>query len=163
MDAYIEDPEGRRDYSNLYNDLQWRPLPWLTVDASTQFPIYDGGSGFNEFDGRLRFLPAEFFEFSLGYRYLAGHPVLMDSDAVDLQSYLRVSENWGLGSRFIMEFDDNTLELQQYTVHRDLGNWIAGVGVSRRDNRTQQEYGIVFSLTLKEFPSVSLPFQIDGQ
>ncbi|MES2475114.1 MAG: hypothetical protein V4640_04990 [Verrucomicrobiota bacterium] len=163
LDAYIEDPEGGRDFSNLYNDLQWQPLPWLGVDLSTQFPVYDGGSGFNEFDSRVRFIPVESFEFSLGYRYLDGHPVLLDSDAVDLQSYLRVSENWGLGSRFIMEFDDNTLELQQYTIHRDLGNWVAGVGLSRRDNRLQNEYGIIFSLTLKEFPSVSLPLELDGQ
>jgi hypothetical protein len=39
---------------------------------------------------------------------------------------------------------------------------VAGVGISSRDNRLEKEYGIVFSLTLKDFPSVSLPFTIDA-
>ena len=60
-----------------------------------------------------------------------------------------------------IEMDDGTIEVQQYTLHRDLGNWVAGVGVTRRDNRIQQQYGLIFSLTLKEFPSVTLPFRID--
>jgi LPS-assembly protein len=37
------------------------------------------------------------------------------------------------------------------------------VGLSRRDNRLETETGVVFSLTLKDFPSLSLPFEIDAQ
>ena len=36
----------------------------------------------------------------------------------------------------------------------------SSMGVSMRDNRLENEYGLVFSLTLKDFPSVSLPFDI---
>jgi LPS-assembly protein len=163
MDAFIEDPEGQRNFSNLYNDVRWQPLPWLGVDFETQFPIADGGSGFSEFNTRLHFLPTDSFGFSFGYRMLDGHPVLIDSSRFDLESYTRLTENWGVGMRHVLELDDGTLELQQYTVHRDLGNWVAGVGVSFRDNRLEEEYGMVFSLTLKDFPTVSLPFEIDGQ
>lgn len=163
IDSFIQDPEGQRNYSNLYNDVKWQPVPWMTVDLSTQFPIVSGGSGFNESKSLLRFVPTNSFEFALGYRYLNGHPVLTDSSSFDFQTYARLSENWGIGTHHIMEFDDGTLELQQYTLHRDLGNWVAGVGISARDNRLQQEYGIIFSLTLKDFPSVSLPFELNGQ
>lgn len=160
MDAFIEDPEGQRDVSNLYNDVRWQPLPWMGVDLETQFPIAGGGSGFSEFASRLRFMPTDRFEFSLGYRWLDSHPVRLDSNHFDLQSYTRLTENWGIGTRHVLELDDSTLELQQYTLHRDLGNWVAGMGVSMRDNRLEEEYGLVFSLTLKDFPSVSLPFEI---
>ena len=163
MDAFINDPEGRRDFSNLYNDIRWQPLPWLGVDLETQFPIVSGGSGFNEFASLVRFMPTDNFEFALGYRWLASHPVLTDSNRFALQTYTRLTENWGVGTRHILEFDDGTLELQQYTLHRDLGNWVAGVGVTSRDNRLQQEYGLMFSLTLKDFPSASLPFNLDTQ
>ena len=163
VDAFIEDPEGQRNFSNLYNDVRWQPLPWMGVDFETQFPLADGGSGFSEFSTRLHFQPTENFDFSLGYRFLNGHPVLTDSSRFDFQSYTRLTENWGIGMRHVLELDDNTLELQQYTVHRDLGNWVAGMGVSLRDNRLESEYGLVFSLTLKEFPSVSLPFEIDTE
>ena len=56
--------------------------------------------------------------------------------------------------------DDGTMEMQQYTLKRELGDWIAGVGISHMDNRFQNEFGIIFSLTLKSFPSASLPMSI---
>jgi LPS-assembly protein len=163
IDAFIEDPEGQRRYSNLYNDVRWQPLPWLGLDLEAQFPIANGGSGFNAFGSILRFMPTRSFEFSFGYRMLDGHPVLTDSNRFDFQTYTRLNENWGVGTRHTLELDDSTLELQQYTINRDLGNWVAGVGLSQRDNRLANEYGVIFSLTLKDFPSVSLPFEMDGQ
>ncbi len=163
LDAFIEDPEEQRDLSNLYNDLRWQPLPWLGVDVETQFPIVSGGSGFSEFASRIHYQPTDRFDFTVGYRWLNGHPVLLDSSRIDLQTYIRLSENWGIGTLHALELDDSTLESQQYTIHRDLGNWVAGVGLSARDNRLEEEYGIIFSLTLKDFPAVSLPFEIDAQ
>jgi LPS-assembly protein len=162
FDSFIEDPEGKRNFSNLYNDIRWQPLPWMGVDLETQFPITSGGSGFSEFATRLRFMPTDFFEVSLGYRWLDSHPVLTDSSRFDIQTYTRLNDNWGIGTHHIFEFDDSTLELQQYTLNHDLGNWVVGLGVSSRDNRFKSEYGAVFSLTLKDFPSASLPFKIEG-
>lgn len=163
MDAFINDPEGARTVSNLYNDMRWQPLPWLSVDVNTQYPIAGNGSGFNEFSGKVRFMPSQDFEFSLGYRSLNSHPVFEDSNSVNFQTYSRLNEKWGIGTRHIIELDDGTFELEQYTLHRDLGNWVAGMGLTHRDNRLRQEYGMIFSLTLKDFPTVSLPLQIDGE
>lgn len=163
LDAFIDDPEGDRNLSNLYNDLRWKPLPWLGVDLETQFPIASNGSGFTEFASRVRFMPTDRFEFAVGYRMLDNHPVLTDSNRFDIETYTRLTEDWGVGTRHIFEFDDGTLELQQYTLSRDLGNWVFGMGVSSRDNRYESEYGAVFTLTLKDFPSASLPFQLDGE
>jgi LPS-assembly protein len=163
VDAFINDPEGEREFSNLYNDLSWKPLPWMAVDLSTQLPMVSGGSGFSEIDSRFRFMPNDRWEFSLGYRMLEGHPVFTDSNRVDFQYFTRLNENWGLGTRHVLELDDGTLEVEQYTLHRDMGNWVAGVGFTHRDNRLEEEYGVVFSLMLKDFPSVSLPFSIDAE
>jgi LPS-assembly protein len=163
VDAFLEDPEGARDFSNLYNDLRWNPLPWLSAELNTQFPIASNGSGFTEYDTRLRFMPSDNVEFSFGYRVLNGHPVLTDSNRIDLQTYTRLNDYWGIGTKHVMELDDNTLELEQYSVHRDLGNWVAGLGFSHRDNRTEQEYGVFLSLTLKDFPSASLPFELNAE
>lgn len=157
MDAFVNDPEGNRDYSNLYNDIRWQPLPWLGIDLETQLPVFDRGSGFSELSTRVRFMPNDNWEFSVAYRELNNHPVLLDSNRIDLATYIRLSENWGIGSRHIFEMDDGTMELQEYTVQRELGDWIAGVGLSHMDNRFQDEFGIIFSLTLKSFPSASLP------
>ncbi len=161
IDGFIDDPEGMRDYSNLYNDARWRPLPWLEMDLETQFPITTNGSGFNEFKLGTRFMPTRNFQFSIGYRELNGHPVLIDSNQVVLESFTRLNGNWGIGTRHTVELDDGTLERQQYSLHRDMGNWVAGMGLTSEDNRYQSEYGVVFSLTLKDLPSVSLPFGIN--
>jgi hypothetical protein len=129
----------------------------------TQFPIASSGSGFSEIVSRMRFQPTDRFDISFGYRWLDGHPVLVDSSRIEMQTYTRLTENWGFGTRHALEMGDSTLELPQYPLPRDLGIWVAGMGVSSRDNRLEEEFGLVFSLTLKEFPSVSLPFEIDAQ
>jgi LPS-assembly protein len=163
VDAFIHDPEGRRNYSNLYNEARWQPLPWMSIVAAAQFPVVSDGSGFNEYSTSLHFLPTRNFDFSFGYQTLNGHPVLIDSNRVNFDSYTRLNENWGFGTRHVLEFDDGTLELQQYTLHRDLGSWVAGLGVTSRDNRLAREYGVIFSLTLKSFSEVSLPFEFIGE
>ena len=162
IDSFINDPEGNRKFSNLYNEIHWRPVPWVSLNFEAQFPIASAGSGFSEVATSLRFLPTENVEFTMGYRNLTNHPVLLDSNRIDTQLYTRLSENWGFGMRHQFELADGTLEYEQYTLHRDLGNWVAGLGVSHRNNRLQAEYGVVLSLTLKDFPSNSLPFSIDG-
>ncbi len=157
MDTYINDPEGNRDYSNLYNDVRWQPLPWLGVDLETQIPVFNSGSGFSELSTRVRFMPNENWEFSIAYRELNNHPVLLDSNHINLSTYIRLSENWGIGSTHIFEIDDGTMELQEYTFQRELGDWIAGVGLSHMDNRFEDEFAVIFSLSLKSFPSATLP------
>lgn len=163
VDSYFDDPEGNRNFSNLYNDIRWEPLPWLGIDLETQLPFIDGGSGFSELSSRVRFMPNENWEFAVAYRHLDNHPVLLDSARIDLTTYIRLSENWGLGSRHIFEMDNNTLEFQQFTLHRELGSWVAGAGISHIDNSYQDEFGIIFSLTLKDFPSASLPFSLTAE
>lgn len=163
MDAFIEDPELDRKFSNLYNDVHWRPLPWLGVDVETQFPVVSDGSGFSEFSTRVRFLPTPDFEFSIGHRLLNNHPVLIDSNRIDFRAFARINDHWGIGMLQQWELDDSTLEVEQYTLHRDFGNWVAGVGLTHRNNRVDDEYGVMFSLTLKDFPSVSLPFELDAE
>jgi len=162
MDGFFTDPLLNRTLSNLYNDFRFNPVPWLGLGVQSQFPVYASGSGFNEFSTYMRYLPRPDLEFTLGYRWLKDNPALPNSNHIDLHTYARLNENWGVGMQQTIEMDDGTLEVQQYTLHRDLGNWVAGLGLTRRDNRLQQQYGLIFSLTLKEFPSVTLPFRIDN-
>lgn len=163
MDRYLEDSEGNLEWSNLYNDIRWQPLPWLGIDLETQFPVFGGGAGFHEYSTRLRYMPWQDMEASLAYRHLSNHPTLINSDRIDLGTYLRLAENWGIGSRHTFEMDDGIIEVQQYSLHRDLGNWVAGMGITRHDNRFEDELSVIFSLSLKDFPSAALPFKLDAE
>jgi LPS-assembly protein len=163
MDAFITDPDYNRDFSNLYNDLRWNPLPWLGMSLETQFPVIAEDSGFSEVAARARFMPNPDTEFTVGHRLLENHPVLTDSHRIDVRAYTRLSENWGVGAFQLWELDDGTLEVQQYTLHRDFNHWVASMGITHRDNRLEEEFGLIFSFTLKEFPSASVPFRLDAQ
>lgn len=163
FDAFITDPDYNRNFSNLYNDLKWNPLPWFGMSLETQFPVIDDGSGFSEVAARARFMPTESVELSVGHRLLDNHPILTDSHRIDVRAYARLSERWGVGAFQLWELDDGTLEVQQYTVHHDFNHWVASMGVTHRDNRLEDEFGVIFSFTLKEFPSASVPFKLDAE
>ena len=164
FESYFEDPEFDRSTSNLYTDLTWSPLPWLRVNVESQLPVFGGNGDFDytEINSRITFMPTKNFEFSVGDRYLSDHPFFEDSNLLDLRAYLRLNDRWGIGARHRYEFDDSVLELQQYTLHYNMTSWTAAFGALVRDNRGgDNELGIVFMLTLRDFPQVNLPIELD--
>ena len=168
MDTYINvflnDLESSRTLSNLYNDIIWSPLPWVKLDIETQFPITHNAANFSELASHLTFMPNDSMEMRFGYRILDNHPTLRDSNRVDFRTYTRINSRWGLGTYHRYEFDDNTLEVQQYAVHHDFDSWRTSLGVILRDNREgRDEYGLLLNFTLKNFPSIQLPLSIDSE
>jgi len=128
IDYFAQDPEFDRTFSNLYNEINWQPLPWVEVNLETQFPIIGTGSGFTEIASGVQFMPNENWEFSFNYRFLDNHPTLIDSSRIDLRAYTRINEKWGFDFFQQYELDDNTLEVQQYNIHRDFDSWITSLG-----------------------------------
>ena len=161
LDYFMQDPEQNRTFSNLYNDIYWHPLPWMAASMEMQFPLLDGGSGFTELAPGIKLMPNENWEVSFNYRLLNGHPTLEDSNRIDMRVYTRLNESWGFDIYQQWELDDNTLEMQQYRIHRDFDSWIASLGVLKRDNRNRDELSVLLSFTLKDFPSINLPLTID--
>lgn len=162
FDTFFEDPEFDRKFSNLYNDLRWNPVPWFELDLETQIPMFSD-SNFTEVATSMRFMPSDNFEFSIDYRHLNNHPVLRDSDRGILESFARLNEYWGIGTHHLFELRDSTLELQQYNVHYDFDSFVGSVGFFHRNNRVEDEYGIIFSFGIKEIPSLSLPIKIGAE
>lgn len=161
IDAFIDDPEFGRDFSNLYQDVEWRPVPWAKLSVGAQAPIGNDPANFSEFNTRATFMPTDSVELSVGHRLLRGHPIFQDSNLIDFGAYTRLGENWGFSIYERYEMEDHTLETQQYSIHRDLTNWVASAGAIIRDYRGQNEWGLLLSLTLKDFPSVRLPVDFD--
>ena len=157
MDVFFNDPELDRDFSNLYNDIQWRPLPWMSVNLETQFPIAAGGSEFYEIATGFSFMPTDSLDIKLRYRELSSHPTLQDSQHISLESYYRITEAWGISSRIRWELDDNVIESQQYNIYHNFDSWTFSAGLYSYDHRDRDEYGVIFNFTLREFPSINLP------
>ncbi|NNM31186.1 MAG: LPS-assembly protein LptD, partial [Akkermansiaceae bacterium] len=163
VDWFLEDPEFDREFSNLYNDIAWSPVPWINLILETQFPVADSGPDFIEIASGLRWMPDDDVEVTLKHRYLDNHPILRNSTRVELQAYARLNDEWGAGFTHLWEFDDGTLELQQYSLHRNFDSWAVSLGLFHRDNPIQDEFGFVLGFTLKDFPSASLPLRIDAE
>jgi LPS-assembly protein len=161
FDAYADDPEFDRDFSNLYTDVEWQPLTWTRLGMSVQLPVFGGDNSFTEIASRATFMPQKSWEVSMGYRLLQDHPFFQDSNLIDLSNYWRINDKWGVSSYQRLEVEDSTLELQQYSLHRDLNSWAMALGGIIRDNRGETEYGLIFSMTLKQFPSLRIPIDFD--
>ncbi len=161
IDTFSQDPEFGRNISNLYNDLNWDPVPWMRLSLETQFPIVKEESGFSEISTSATFMPARSTEFTVAHRFLKDNPIQEDSNLIDLRVYHRLSSLWGIEVRQRWELEDGALEIQRYNLQRDFQSWIISAGLVIRDNRTVDEYGFLLSFILKDFPSVELPLSID--
>jgi hypothetical protein len=163
VDVFTNDPEFDRSVSNLYNELFYRPVPWINVWMDMQLPIISDVGNFTEFNQGITFMPSSNVSLSLGHQYLNGSPyVAQDSNLFFSRVYARVTDTWGLAMNHIYEMDDGVVEFQSYSVTRDLTSWVASLGAMMRDNRNgRSELGILFSLTMKDFPQVTLPLDID--
>ncbi len=161
VDVFFDDPEFNRDVSNLYNELFWRPVPWLTFFADTQLPIGGSDANFTEANYGVTWMPNDSLSITLGHQFLDNHPFFQNSSLVYSRIYAKLNENWGFSMNHIYEMDDSTLEYQSYSLHRDLNSWVASFGALVRDNRGQSDFGFIFSLTLKEFPTVTIPMDTD--
>jgi len=162
IDVYLNDLQSKRKLSNLYNDIAWRPLPWMYMNIETQFPVDNDPYNFSEVASSFTFMPTDSTEFRIGYRWLLNHPSLNDSSRVDLRSYYRINDAWGIGTYHRYEFDDSTLEVQEYALNHDFGSWRSSAGLFIRDNRgNKNEYGFILNFTLNNFPAVRLPLSLD--
>lgn len=162
VDLFAKDPEFDRSISNLYNELFFRPVPWVSFWMDWQMPLESGMGSFTELNQGVTFLPSKNLKLTLGHQYISDNPFFVDSNLVFSKIYARLTDNWGFSMNHIYEMDDGTMEFQSYSVTRDLSSWMASVGAMVRDNRDGlTEYGILFSLTLKDFPQASIPLDID--
>ena len=168
MDTYIDvllgDEDNANSLSNLYNELIWRPLPWLSVNLETQFPVGDEREGdFTEFYGSTTFMLGRSTRLNVGVNYLDDHPLVEDIRSVNYSIYHRINDKWGLGMEHHWRLDRDLLGYQAYTIDRNLKSWIFTTELYRRDYLVRDEWGITFGFTLRDFPDISLPLTVNRQ
>ena len=147
-------------FSNVFNNLRWSPVPWASVRVDSQIPMLD--KGFTDIDTYIDFLPTQNLKIDFGHRYINGNPYFNDSSLITFTGYYRVNDNWAVSASEQYELKDSVLESQTYQVHRDLSSWTASLGVvilnnSNSLNKSNLEYGVRLTFTLKDFPQVSAP------
>ena len=159
LDVNFENPYDRAEYSNLFNNLRFNPLPWMSFSVNSQVPAF--AKGFTEVDTYATVQPVANLQLNFGHRYLNGNPFFQDSSLFVVGGYLRVNDNWGFAVQEQYEGATDTLQEQRYAIYRDLTSWVASFGGVIRDNSGVKEYGLLFTVTLKAFPKFGFDLNFD--
>jgi hypothetical protein len=163
LDSYFEvnfdNPYNRSEYSNLFNNLRFNPLPWASLSVTSQIPLL--ASGFTEINTDVRIQPIAALQINLGHRLLNENPFFPNSSLYTVSAYYRLNDNWGLGAYERYESTTGFFEEQRYSVYRDLTSWVASLGAIIRNNGTVKEYGFLLTFTLKALPKFSFDLNFD--
>lgn len=150
MDSYFKDPQGDRQFSNVFSRLRWRPLPWVSYSSDMQVPVIDPANNFKEFNNDLTFKPTRATELSLGHRYLANHPLLDNGSHFNMRAAVRINERMAATARWYIDLNTKKMTIQEYAIFRNMGAWHLGVNFFSRQNGTRNELGVGFSFTIQE-------------
>jgi LPS-assembly protein len=159
VDVNFDNPYDRTDYSNLFNNIRFTPLPWVTFSVNSQVPAFD--QGFTEVDTVAIVQPLANLQLNVAHRYLNGNPFFQDSSLFVVGGYCRLNDNWGIGVQEQYEGATGILQEQRYSIYRDLTSWVASIGGVIRDNSGVKEYGLLFTVTLKAFPKFGFDLNFD--
>ncbi len=161
VDVNFENPYSDSDVSNVFNNFRFQPVNWFSIYVNSQLPIVS--DGFTEMNTGFSFMPTRDLNFRLGHRYIDGNEFFADNSQFDFFAYWRINENWGFSIYEQYEYVSNVLQYQRYMIHRDLSSWVASFGAQVRDNLGgDSEMGVLFVLTLKDAPQVTLPLAFDA-
>ncbi len=147
--------------SNLFNQLTFRPLPWVNVVIDAQLPVFNGKKGFTEVDTSVQFQATRELDLTVSHRYLDNNPFFPNSSLLQFNAYYRFDDNWSAGFSERYEFAAHLLQAQSYTLYRDLSSFVASFGVTVRNNNGVSDYGVLLNFTLKGVPKVNLPVGFD--
>lgn len=161
VDVNFDNPYSDADVSNVFNVVNFNPVPWLGFQMVSQMPIVE--EGFTSVDARVIYMPVPSLQVSLGVSYIDDNPNFQDSNQFNFYTYYRLNDHWGFSIYEQYEAVQNILLYQRYMIHRDLSAWTASIGTQIRNNEGgNTDYGLLFVMTLKDAPQVTLPLAFDA-
>ncbi|HET6886794.1 MAG TPA: hypothetical protein VFH87_02615, partial [Candidatus Udaeobacter sp.] len=92
VDVNYHTPVDHTEYSTLFNNIRFTPLPWVTFTVNSQVPAFD--KGFTEVDTIATVQPVANLQLSVAHRYLNGNPFFQDSSLFVVGGYYRIDDNW---------------------------------------------------------------------
>lgn len=159
IDVNFDNPFDKTQYSNLFNKINFTPVPWASFGVSSQMPVFE--KGFTEVNTHVSIQPIANLQVSFAHRYLNQNPFFENSSLYVLSGYYRFNDHWGIGIQEQYEGTSGVLEQQRYSIYRDLTSWVASVGAIIRDNGGVKEYGVLFTFTLKALPKLGFDLNFD--
>lgn len=140
--------------SNLFNDIKFNPTPQLQFQSFSALDV--SGNGYNEIDNSATWSPDPSLKLTAGDAYINHSPIFGDSNQATIDLFYRINEHWQFEGQEQFEAATGRLQLQQYTIYRDLDAWQLALTYSDSEYNGQGNQTIFFSLTLKAFPQYQL-------
>ena len=159
IEVNVDNPFDETQYSNLFNKINFTPVPWASFGIYSQVPVFE--KGFTEVNTHVSIQPIANLQISFGHRYLNQNPFFENSSLYVLSGYYRINDHWGIGIQEQYEGTTGILEQQRYSIYRDLTSWVASLGAIIRDNGGVKEYGVLFTFTLKALPKLGFDLNFD--
>lgn len=164
---YLDNPG---EFSNIYNNAAFSPVPWLTLGAQTQLPLSPAANGgYTDLNSYINWQPVPDFSFFVAQRYIESSPYFQNDSQATMGGYWRINDNWAVSASTRYDLTAGAWDVQRYMVHRDLSSWLVSAGFLVTDNRTsyggqttgQVGVGLLLMVTLKDAPKVNLPLAFD--
>lgn len=140
--------------SNLFNDIRFNPIQQIQFRSFSALDI--SGSSYNQIDNSVTWSPDPSLRLNLGYHYINHSPIFGDSNNASIDMFYRMNEHWQVEAQEQFEAATGKLQLQQYTIFRDLDSWQLALTFSDSEINGQNNQAIFFSLTLKAFPQYQM-------
>ena len=151
IDRLIEDSSDT-DYSNLYQEIEWLPVPWISAQFSGQFPILKNSPRKKDIQAGIKLMPIENIEFLFQYQKNKNFQEISDRHSFDMQTYIAINESYGFQMKQNWNRENNDLEYQEYSIHKNNGIWLFGINLyQRREENEKKETGISFRFSLGRF------------
>ncbi len=140
--------------SNLFNNLTYAPTRELQFNCFSALNV--SGESYNQVDTSATWSPDPSLRLTLGDNYINHSPIFSDSNDIAMSIFYRMNEHWQFQATEQFEAETGRLQLQQYTVTRDLDAWQLALTYSDSEYNNQNNQTVYFSLTLKAFPEYDL-------
>jgi hypothetical protein len=152
MDWRLVPNSTQQTFSDIYNDLTFRPRTWITLTSQTRYDVNTGG--FNLASHHLTLTPNDKWSWGLGNYY--SRPGFVDSGDNFITSvmFYKLNENWGFRVEHDFNAENGHLQQQFYTIYRDLRSWTGAVTFQVVDNvGAPEDFTIAFTISLKAAPN----------
>jgi LPS-assembly protein len=141
--------------SDAFNDIRFYPTAQLSFHAFSAIDV--SGGGYNEIDNSVVWSPDPSFQVIVGLNYINHSTIFQDSNEGTLGFFYRLNEHWQFETQHQFEAQNGRLQLQQYTIYRDLDAWKLALTLSDSEvDNGKGDQAVYFSLTLKALPEYNI-------
>jgi LPS-assembly protein len=140
--------------SDVFNDIRLYPTPQFQFRSFSAIDV--SGGGYNEIDNSLVWSPNPAFQASIGDNLINHSQVFQSGNDASLELFYRLNEHWQFETQHQFDVNNQRLQLQQYTIYRDLDAWKLALTLADGEENGKGDESIFFTLTLKAFPQYNL-------